>query len=317
MPKISVIIPVYNTEKYIEKCLDSIYNQKMKDIEIIIVNDGSKDNSDTIIQKWIEKNKENIQIKYLKKENGGLSDSRNFAIPYVTGEYISFIDSDDFIDENLYSNLEKYMNEKIDLIKFKMQTVDEKGKILEKLDGPIFEKCTGEKGYEKLCTNDKFLDPACIYLYRTEFYKENNFKYKLGAYHEDFGLTSLIILKAKSFVSTNEYGYYYLQTNNSITRNSNYEKEIKKAKDLINHYDDMIRTIENYEISNKSKELIKRYYTNTLILKTRELKEKDKKQYIKEIKERKLYKNIKPYNLKQLIKRIILKININLYLKMR
>ena len=86
MPKISVIIPVYNTEKYIEKCLDSIYNQKMKDIEIIIVNDGSKDNSDTIIQKWIEKNKENIQIKYLKKENGGLSDSRNFAIPYVTGE---------------------------------------------------------------------------------------------------------------------------------------------------------------------------------------------------------------------------------------
>ena len=317
MPKISVIIPVYNTEKYIEKCLDSIYNQKMKDIEIIIVNDGSKDNSDTIIQKWIEKNKANIQIKYLKKENGGLSDSRNFAIPYVTGEYISFIDSDDFIDENLYSNLEKYMNEKIDLIKFKMQTVDEKGKILEKLDGPIFEKCTGEKGYEKLCTNDKFLDPACIYLYRTEFYKENNFKYKLGAYHEDFGLTSLIILKAKSFVSTNEYGYYYLQTNNSITRNSNYEKEIKKAKDLINHYDDMIRTIENYEISNKSKELIKRYYTNTLILKTRELKEKDKKQYIKEIKERKLYKNIKPYNLKQLIKRIILKININLYLKMR
>ena len=124
MPKISVIIPVYNTEKYIEKCLDSIYNQKMKDIEIIIVNDGSKDNSDTIIQKWIEKNKENIQIKYLKKENGGLSDSRNFAIPYVTGEYISFIDSDDYIDENLYSNLEKYMNEKIDLIKFKMQTVD-------------------------------------------------------------------------------------------------------------------------------------------------------------------------------------------------
>lgn len=317
MPKISVIIPVYNTEKYIKKCLNSIYNQKMKDIEMIIVNDGSKDNSDTIIQKWIEKNKENIQIKYLKKENGGLSDSRNFAIPYVTGEYISFIDSDDYINEDLYSNLEKYMCEKIDLIKFKMQTVDEKGKILEKLDGPVFGKCTGEEGYEKICTNDKFLDPACIYLYRTKFYKENNFKYKLGAYHEDFGLTSLIILKAKSFVSTNEYGYYYLQTNNSITRNSNYEKEIKKAKDLINYYDDMIKTIENYKISNKSKELIKRYYTNTLILKTRELKEKDKKKYIKEIKMRKLYKNIKPYNLKQLIKRIVLKININLYLKMR
>ena len=79
----------------------------------------------------------------------------------------------------------------------------------------------------------------------------------------------------------------------------------------------MIKIIENYEISNKSKELIKRYYTNTLILKTRELKGQDKKQYIKEIKKRKLYKNIKSYNLKQLIKRIILKMNINLYLKMR
>lgn len=317
MPKISVIIPVYNTANYIEKCLNSIYNQKMKDIEIIIVNDGSTDNSDTVIQKWIEKYKENITIKYLKKENGGLSDSRNFAISYVTGEYISFIDSDDYIDENLYSNLEKYIDEKIDLIKFKMQTIDENGNILEKIDGPIFEKCTGEEGYEKICTEDRFLDPACIYLYKTEFFKTNNFQYKLGAYHEDFGLTSLIILKAKSFVSTNIYGYYYLQTNNSITRNSDYGKEVKKSKDLLSHYDYMVEEIENYDINNKSKELIKRYYTNTLILKTRDLKEQERKQYIKEIQKRKLYKNIKPYNLKQFIKRIILKININLYLKMR
>ena len=318
MPKVSVVIPVYNTEKYIEKCLESIVGQKLNDLEIIIVNDGSTDDSETVIKRWIEKNKQKeIEIKYLKKENSGLSDSRNFAIPYVTGKYISFIDSDDYIDSNLYSHLEQFMDDNIDLIKFKMQTVDEKGNILEKLDGPIFEKCKGEEGYEKLCTNDRFLDPACIYLYRTEFYKANNFKYKVGAYHEDFGLTSLIILKAKSFVSTNEYGYYYLQSDNSITRNQNYDKEIKKAKDLLGHYDDMIKVIKNYEISNKSKELIKRYYTNTLILKTKELKGQEKKQYINEIYKRKLYKNIKPYNLKQLIKRIILKFNINLYLKLR
>ena len=317
MPKISVIVPVYNTEKYVEKCLKSIAEQKMNDLEIIIVNDGSTDNSEIIIKQWIEKNKENIKIKYLNKKNGGLSETRNFALPYATGKYISFIDSDDYIDSNLYSHLEQFMDDNVDLIKFKMQTVDKDGNILEKLDGPIFEKCTGEEGYEKLCTNDRFLDPACIYLYRTEFYKSNNFKYKVGAYHEDFGLTSLIILKAKSFVSTNEYGYYYLQSDNSITRNQNYDKEIKKAKDLLGHYDDMIKVIKNYEISNKSKELIKRYYTNTLILKTKELKGQEKKQYINEIYRRKLYKNIKPYSLKQLIKRIILKFNINLYLKLR
>ena len=317
MPKISVIVPVYNTEKYVEKCLKSIAEQKMNDLEIIIVNDGSTDNSETIIKQWIERNKENIKIKYLNKKNGGLSETRNFALPYATGKYISFIDSDDYIDSNLYSHLEQFMDDNVDLIKFKMQTVDKDGNILEKLDGPVFEKCTGEEGYEKLCTNDRFLDPACIYLYRTEFYKSNNFKYKVGAYHEDFGLTSLIILKAKSFVSTNEYGYYYLQSDNSITRNQNYDKEIKKAKDLLGHYDDMIKVIKNHEISNKSKELIKRYYTNTLILKTKELKGQEKKQYINEIYRRKLYKNIKPYSLKQLIKRIILKFNINLYLKLR
>ena len=315
MPKISVIVPVYNTEKYVEKCLDSICNQKLKDLELIIVNDGSEDNSEAIIKQWIDKNNKKIEIKYLKKENGGLSDSRNYAIPYVTGKYISFIDSDDYIDENLYSNLEKYIDDNIDLIKFKMQKVDENGNILEKLDGPIFEKCTGEEGYKKLCVDDKFLDPACIYLYKTEFFKENKIKYEKGTYHEDFGLTSLIILKAKTFVSTNEYGYYYLQSNNSITRNFEYEKEVKKSKDLLKHYDNMLKKIQEYKITEESKDLVKRYYTNVLILKANDLKGKDLEKYISEIKVRKLYKNIKPYNLKQLLKRILLKFNVKMYLK--
>ena len=317
MPKISVKVPVYNTAKYVEKCLDSICNQKLNDLELIIVNDGSEDNSEAIIKKWMKNNENKIKIKYLKKENGGLSESRNFAILYVTGKYISFIDSDDYISEDLYSNLEKYMDENIDLIKFKMQKVDGKENILEKLDGPVFEECNGEEGYEKLCTNDKFLDPACIYLYRTEFYKQNNFEYAKGTYHEDFGLTSLIILKAKSFVSTNEFGYYYLQSNSSITRDVNYEKEIQKSKDLLKHYDNMIEKIKQYNISQKSKDLVKRYYTNTVILKANDLKANDLQNYIKQIKIRKMYKNIKPYNLKQFIKRIILRFSVKLYLKIR
>ena len=318
MPTLSVIVPVYNTEKYVEKCINSILNSSFKDLEIIIVNDGSTDNSEEIIKKIIEENKD-FNIKYLKKENGGLSDARNFALPYVKGKYISFIDSDDYIDVNLYKNLEKYMKQDIDLIKFKMKKVDEEGNILEKLDGPVFEKCTGEEGYKKLCVDDKFLDPACIYLYKTKFFKENNFKYAKGLYHEDFGLTSLIILKASSFVSTEEFGYYYLQTKNSITRDKDYKKEIKKAKDLIKHYDNMIEKIDNdnYKISKESKILIKRYFTNTLLLKSYDLKEESLKNYLKELKKRKLYKNIKVENLKQLIKKILLMINVKLYLKMR
>ncbi len=274
MPKVSVIVPVYNTEKYIEKCLDSIAKQTMQDLEIIVVNDGSTDKSEEVIKKYKEEHPK-VTIQYLKKENGGLSDARNFALPYVTGEYISFVDSDDYIAKDLYANLEKYMEQKIDLIKFKMKMVDKEDKVLEKIEGPVFEKCTGEQGFEKLCTQDRYLDPACIYLYKTEFFLQNHFQYKKGTYHEDFGLTSLVMVKAQSFVSTEEYGYYYLQTEQSITRDVSYEKEIKKANDLIEHYDNMIEVIEKYSVSQKTKELIKRYYTNAIILKAKTLKEKE------------------------------------------
>ena len=318
MPLLSVIVPVYNTSEYIEKCLDSIANQTMKDIEIIVVNDGSKDNSETIIKHWMGNNKK-INVKYLKKENGGLSDARNFGVLYASGRYISFIDSDDYIDEKLFENLKKYMEDNIDLIKFKMRTVDESGQEVEKLDGPVFEKCTGGEAFEKLCTEDKFIDPACIYLYNRDFFINNKFKYEVGTYHEDFGLTPLIIVNAKSIVSTNEFGYNYLQRNNSITGNENIQKNIKKANDLLIHYDNMIEKIDTYNISEKIKNLVKRYYTNTMILKASELLEDNEefKKYVQRLKERKVYKNIKPYNAKQLVKRLILKFNIKLYLKMR
>lgn len=318
IPKLSIIVPVYNEEKHIKSCLDSLNEQTMKGFEIIVVNDGSSDNTEQIILEYIKEHSE-TNIIYLKKENGGLSSARNYGVTYAKGKYISFIDSDDYIKKDLYKNLEKYMDKEIDLIKFKMQTVNEDGKIIEKISGPVFDECSGEEGYEKLCTLDKFMDPACIYLYKREFFIENNFKYELAAYHEDFGLTSLIIIKAKSFVSTDEYGYYYLQTNNSITRNDNKDRRIKKANDVLKHYDNMIDEIQTIQVSEKTKDLIKRYYTNTVILKARELT--DEKQefytYIKEIKRRKMYKNIKPYDIKQFIKRMILKINIKLYLKIK
>lgn len=315
MKKISVIVPVYNVEKYIEKCLQSLSKQTMQDFEIIIVNDGTKDNSEKVIKKYIEEYQE-LDIKYLKKENGGLASARNYGVKHATGKYLSFLDADDYIDENLYRNLERYIDEDIDVIKFKMQTVNEKGEILEKLDGPVFERCTGEEAYKRLCTIDSFIDPACIYLYRREFFLKNGFEYRL-IYHEDFGLTSLIMVSAKSFVSTNIYGYYYLQSDNSLTRENNYDKNILRAKDVLNHYDNMIENLEKTNITEETKKMVKRYYTNTVILKAKTLKGEDLEKYISEIKKRKMYENIKPDNFKQLIKRIILKVNVKLYLKMR
>lgn len=316
MATVSVIVPVYNMEKQIERCLNSLIKQTLfEKLEIIIVNDGSTDKSKEIIQKFKKQYPE--KIVYIEKENSGLSEARNFGVKQATGEYLSFIDADDYVKENLYKNLEKYMEQKIDVIKFKMQIVKENGEEICKATGPTFGVCTGEEGFKKLCGKDNFIDPACLYLYRREFYLANKFAYKKGAYHEDFGLTSLILLKAKTFLSAEEYGYYYVQTEDSITRNNSYEKDIKKAKDLLEHYDTMIETIQQYEISKTAKELVKQYYTNAILLKAKDLKKQELEDYIKEINKRNMIQNIKPQNVKQWIKKILLKINPKLYIKMR
>ena len=100
--KVSVIVPVYNVELYLEKCLDSLVNQTLKEIEIIVVNDGSPDNSQEIIDKYA---KEYKNIKAYKKKNGGLSDARNYGIKKASGEYIAFIDSDDYVRLDMYEKM--------------------------------------------------------------------------------------------------------------------------------------------------------------------------------------------------------------------
>ena len=100
--KVSVIVPVYNVEKYIEKCLSSLVNQTLRDIEIIVVNDGSPDNSQKIIDKYAKKYS---NIKSFTKKNGGLSDARNFGLKYASGEYIAFVDSDDYVKLDMYEKM--------------------------------------------------------------------------------------------------------------------------------------------------------------------------------------------------------------------
>ena len=109
MTAISVIVPVYNVENYLVKCLDSIINQTLTDIEIICVNDGSTDNSRQILENYKRKDS---RIKIIDKQNGGLSSARNVGYKYSTGEYISYIDSDDWVDltmlEKMYKNIKKH-----------------------------------------------------------------------------------------------------------------------------------------------------------------------------------------------------------------
>ena len=103
MKSVSVIVPFYNVENYIEKCLETLVNQTLEDIEIILVNDGSQDKSVDIVKKYL--NKYPDKITYLEKENGGLSDARNYALPYAKGEYIAFLDSDDYVEKTMYKDM--------------------------------------------------------------------------------------------------------------------------------------------------------------------------------------------------------------------
>lgn len=314
MKTISVVIPVYNVEKYLAKCLESVVKSNFHNIEIIVVNDGSTDNSEAIISEYKEKYS---NIKYIKKTNGGLSDARNEGVKLASGDYLCFLDSDDYISESLFQDLEKYIESDYDLIKYKMIKVDEGYSEIERVDGPVFECKSGEEAFNELYASDVMLQPAWLYLYKKSFWDENKFEYPVGKKHEDFAITALVMLKAKTVASTNVFGYYYVQSSSSITRGNDEEKKYLMALDLLTHYDYMIGKIKEYDIGDKTKENIKGYYTNCIILKLKDLSGDRKKAYISEIKKRNMYQNIKIKNIRQLIKRVLLSINVDLYLKMK
>lgn len=316
MPRISVIVPVYNTAKYISKCLNSIMNQTMEDFEVIVVNDGSTDSSEEIIEEFAQQNNDE-RIRYFKKENGGLSDARNFGVQKAVGDYLCFVDSDDYIQINLFEKLEKFLAQEPDLIKFKCVRVNEQGEIMEKVNGPVFGEVTGEQGFNALFSNDVYIEPAWLYLYKKDYYIQNNFEFPVNRYHEDWALIPYILLNAKSFISTDIYGYYYVQSTNSITRNNDDEKILKRSNDMLHHYDNLIQKISTLNLQKQTIDNYKIYMTNCLILKINELPVRYHKQYIKELNDRRLVNNIKPRNFKQFVKKLLLKINIKFYLKIR
>lgn len=311
MAKISVIIPVYNREKTIKRAIDSVIAQLDENTELVIVNDGSTDKTEDIIKEQIQKCGNNIS--YYKKENEGVASARNFGIEHSKGNYIIFVDSDDYIAPNLIKTINIYLEQDVDIIKFKATHVDSEGQAIRRIDGPIFDNVNGEIAFKKLAFSDILMDSPCLYAFKKELFTKNNLFFRKGTYHEDFGLIPLILLISKSVKSINFYGYNYVQTDESITRNDDYQKTIKRIQDCLLHYDNMLQFIEQFNVV-EAREELKTYYTNAVLLKLKSLNRKDRKQYIKEIRKRKMISNIKPKNIKQLIKKVILSININWYL---
>ena len=212
-PKISVIVPVYKVEKYLDRCVESIVNQTYKNLEIILVDDGSPDNCPVICDAWAKKD-ERIQV--IHKENGGLSSARNAALDISTGEYVCFVDSDDWIDSDMIEVLVRCVSEKkadVAMCGFYMDYSGERESDHVSSGSRVIE---GE-GIFKAFILDEIRPEMCGKLYAMNLFLDMRFDTKTK-YAEDLQMNYHIMKKVKSFVSLDTCKYHYIQSNDgSIT----------------------------------------------------------------------------------------------------
>lgn len=300
MPKYSIIIPVYNVEAYIKKCLDSVVNQTYKDYEVIIINDGSTDHSMEIAKDY--------HFKIINQENKGQSAARNRGMKQAKGEYIVFLDSDDTIEKDLLKKLEKATTDKPDVIRYQVRTTfEEKDSVDYKEES--FDTCSGVEAFEKICKYH-FVDAVALYCVKRKYLEEENFSFKEGTLHEDFRLIPVLIMKAKKVKSISYIGYNYLQRNNSTMNSNNYQKTKRKVIDFYNHYKDMIKEIDKTNLDSR---IFKSFIANSLILKITELKGKDYQEYKRKLKEEKVFDNILTDTFPRKIKRVLLEMSPKIY----
>ena len=305
MSKISVIVPFNNGKKYLERCLKNLSKIEYDDYEIILIDDFSKDNSEQIAKKY-----NNIKYFYTKEETTGVGNARNLGIEKASSKYIMFVDVDDTIEKDLFINIENYMNQDIDMIKYKMKIIKDKEFYA---DGPIFEVKNGEEAFNKLCFKDKYLDSPCLYLIKKELFERTNLKFEKNVYHEDFGLIPLLLANAKNVVSTNVYGYNYFQSENSIMRNIDYSKQVKKVNDKFFLYEKLEEKLNNMILQINTKSNLLEYYTNSIIMSIKNLKQEHRRVFEKKLKEKNLLKNIHAKNIKQMLKKELMRMNLELY----
>lgn len=237
-PKISIIVPVYNVEKYLEKCLKSLINQTLKEIEIILINDGSTDNSKYIIEKYLKKDK---RIILFDKENGGQASARNFGIKKANGEFILFIDSDDFVSTDICKKLyDKALKENSDIVTCKCKLVDENENEIES-NSITFNICDANKNF--------MLNQSgpCFKLIKSKILKSNNLYFPELRAYEDIGVVPAWALFTKNISCIDEQLYYYLVRQGSTMNQLKYNNKLTHIFDSLENLKKYFDTNENYQ----------------------------------------------------------------------
>lgn len=222
--KVSVIVPVYKVEQYLDKCVESILNQSLSDFELILVDDGSPDNCPKMCDEWAKKDN---RIKVIHKQNGGLSDARNAGMKIATGEYILFVDSDDYIrNDTLSLTYDKAAINNSDIVLFNICT-DTNG-IIRNCRFEFEDSYSGNEYikenllYRYYTSNNAGINSACNKLYKTAFLRNNSLEFDVNDIRcEDCWFNFKCLQKANQINYLNEYLYYYLQNPNSIMHDSN------------------------------------------------------------------------------------------------
>ncbi len=223
MKKLSIIIPVYNTSKYLERCIKSTIEQDFKEIEVIIINDCSTDNSLEIIHKYLKIDQRLILIN--KEKNEGLSAARNSGIEIATGEYILHIDSDDWVEKDYFKEMYEYAQKNCADIVISDYYIDfDNGQNFYTRDQDNIVEVVKEKGIENIFLLKSY---PCVWnkLIKTELYKKNKVQHPKGiSLGEDLAVIPKLMYFSKKIIKLNKAYYHYIQNPLSITSQNNINK---------------------------------------------------------------------------------------------
>ena len=242
---ITIIVPVYKVEKYLDRCVQSIVDQTYTNLEIILVDDGSPDNCPKMCDEWAKKDK---RIKVIHKQNGGLSDARNAGLEKAKGKYVGFVDSDDYISPIMYEKLYKcIVDNQADMAMCAFSTVDENGKVtyINELNLPNcncnniakFYVNTGYVKKEDVSETDNIMGSVCRCLYKWGIVKEHRFEF--GMFCEDILFNLPLVANKVKIATITENLYFYFQREGSIIHTYNDEK-IKKELIFIKRFIQLI-----------------------------------------------------------------------------
>lgn len=222
MPKLSVMIPVYNVEAYLRKCLDSVIYPELGDYEIVLVNDGSTDSSYDICREYASRYPELIRL--ISTENGGLGKARDVGIDAAQGEYIIFVDSDDYLSANALPEMMDALKQDFEMCIFDIRSVNEDGKLLKYIPGCQRDDEFTLESYPELLFD---MPSAWNKIYRRSLFTENAIYYPSRVWFEDMYVTPHLYTKAEKLLAIHKPWYNYLQRPGSITNNKNAQRNLE------------------------------------------------------------------------------------------